>query len=249
MNRTATEMQQAATEAQDQLTAANAQVAAARPPRSAANLDARARQQVLDAFNADTFTPQVWRSMGNFVLGIYQRYMVHGACDGQADAAGVQLRERHGLDLHQGFVHRARGGLLAADSLMADIQQFTYDLITANRGKKQLVKTSISLAQQLRLPVPDATRATGTMTFETTLDNFDSVFPGSYQGRIRSVSVDIQGIVPPRRHLGLANQRRHLLLPAAVGHRDTPANPSKMRIQNAGHADHLRLQPGQSAAT
>ena len=35
------------------------------------------------------------------------------------------------------------------------------------------------------------------MVFETTLDDFDSVFPGTYQGRIRRVTVNVQGIVPP----------------------------------------------------
>jgi Tc toxin complex TcA C-terminal TcB-binding domain len=123
-------------------------------------------------------------------------------------------------------------GLLAADALMADIQQFTYDLITSKRGKKQLVKTSISLATNYGYLFQTQLVANGQMTFETTLDDFDSVFPGSYGGRIRAVSVDVQGIVPPTGISGsLTNGGISFYrLPSDIA---TPANPSKVRIQDS----------------
>jgi hypothetical protein len=70
------------------------------------------------------------------------------------------------------------------------------------------------------------------MTFETTLDDFDSVFPGTYEGRIQNVSVDIQGIVPPTGISGsLTNGGISFYrLPSDIA---TPANPSKVRIQDS----------------
>jgi hypothetical protein len=231
MNGTTTEMQQAATEAQDQLTAANAQVNVQQAGLAVANLDAIWAQAALDAFDANTFTPQVWRSMGDYVLGIYERYMsmalataklMQQAYNFENDTSVTYIK-----DSYSGVVE----GLLGADALMADIQQFSYDLITAKRGKKQYVQTSISLAQKFGYLFQTKLVSTGTMTFETTLDHFDSVFPGSYGGRIQSVTVDIQGIVPPRGISGsLTNGGISFYrLPSDIA---TPTNPSKVRIQN-----------------
>jgi hypothetical protein len=115
---------------------------------------------------------------------------------------------------------------------MADIQSFTDDLVTASRGKKQLLKTSISLAGNYGYLFETQLRKTGEMTFETTLDDFDSRYPGSYQGRIRKVTVDVQGIVPPVGVAGfLSNNGISVYrLPADVA---TPVKPDKLRIQNA----------------
>ena len=232
MNRTTTEMQQAAVQAQDQLTAAAAQAAAAGAGVIAATLDATGAAQVLAVFSADTFSPQVWRSMGDFVLAIYARYM------DMALTAAKLMQQAYNFenDVTVTYIKDSYSGvldnLLAADAMMADIQQFTYDLITAKRGKKQYVKTSISLAQNYGYLFQTQLVASGAMTFETTLDDFDTVFPGSYGGRIRSVSVDIQGIVPPAGITGsLTNGGVSFYrLPSDIA---TPANPSKVRIQNS----------------
>jgi hypothetical protein len=232
MQRTATEMQQAVTEAQAQLTAANAQVAATSAGLGVATLEAQGATQALAVFDADTFTPQVWRSMGDYMLAIYQRYM--------AMALGVAklMQQAYNFENDTPFTYIQDGyagvvdGLLAADALMADIQQFTEDLVTSKRGKKQYIKTSISLAQNYGYLFHTQLVATGQMTFETTLDDFDSVFPGTYQGRIASVSVDIQGIVPPAGISGsLTNGGISFYrLPSDVA---TPTSPSKLRIQDS----------------
>ena len=36
------------------------------------------------------------------------------------------------------------------------------------------------------------------MEFQTTLDDFDERYPGTYAGRITHVEVQVDGIVPPR---------------------------------------------------
>jgi tetratricopeptide (TPR) repeat protein len=232
LQRTATEMQQAATEAQAQLTAANAQVTAAQAGLAVAQLDANLAAQTLAVFNADTFTPQVWQSMGNYMLQIYDRYM------DMALRAAKQMQQAYNFendvsltyiqDSYQGVIE----GLLGADALMADIQAFTDDLVTSKRGKKQLVKTSISLAGKYGYYFETQLRKTGTMTFETSLDDFDSEYPGAYQGRIRRVTVDVQGIVPPAGISGTLgnNGISFYRLPSDIA---TPTTPSKVRVQNA----------------
>jgi Tc toxin complex TcA C-terminal TcB-binding domain len=94
------------------------------------------------------------------------------------------------------------------------------------------VKTSISLATNYGYLFQTQLVKTGTMTFETTLDDFDTVFPGSYEGRIQSVSVDIQGIVPPAGISGTLTNGgiSFYRLPSDIA---TPTNPSKIRIQDS----------------
>src|SRR5205807_8573604 len=87
-------------------------------------------------------------------------------------------------------------GLLAADALMADIQSFTYDLITSTAGKPQPLKQTISLAQQYGFLFETQFRKTGSMQFETRIEDFDDYYPGIYAGRIDSVEVEVDGIVP-----------------------------------------------------
>jgi multidrug efflux pump subunit AcrA (membrane-fusion protein) len=232
MNRTAAEMRAAAEQAQAQLTAANAQVTAAQASLGAANLDANAAAQALEAFEADTFTPQVWRAMGEYMLGIYDRYMQMALAAAKLMQQAYNFENDTTLTYIKSSYVGVIDGLLAADALMADIQQFTYELITAKRGKKQYVKTSISLAQNYGYQFQTELIPTGEMAFETTLDDFDSVFPGSYAGRIQSVSVDIQGIVPPTGISGTLSNGgiSFYRLPSDIA---TPSNPSKVRIQDA----------------
>jgi hypothetical protein len=232
LNRTATEMQQAAVQAQTQLTAAVAQVSVANAQLAVAKLQASGASQVLAVFNADTFTPQVWRAMGDYVEEIYERYLT------MALGAAKLMQQAYNFenDTTLTYIKNSYSGvlddLLAADALMADIQSFTDDLITSNRGKKQMVKTAISLAGNYGYRFQSQLRTTGTMSFETTLDDFDSVFPGTYQGRVKSVAVDVQGIVPPTGISGsLTNGGVSFFrLPSDVA---TPTTPSKVRIQTS----------------
>src|SRR4029077_757516 len=80
-------------------------------------------------------------------------------------------------------------GLLGADALMADIQSFTYDLITSTTGKSQPVRQTISLAQRYAFLFEHKFRRTGVMEFETRVDDFDYLYPGTYAGRIESIGV------------------------------------------------------------
>lgn len=232
MNRTTTEMQQAAAEAQAQLTAANAQVTAAQAGVAVAQLEAQGAAQTLQVFDADTFTPQVWTAMGNFIDAIYDRYMAMALQAAKLMQQAYNFENDTTLSYIKSSYEGVVNGLLAADALMADIQAFTDDLVTSNRGKKQYVKQSISLAGRYGYLFETQLRKTGSMTFETTLDDFDSVYPGTYEGRIQQVDVSVQGIVPPTGVSGtLSNNGISVYrLPSDLA---TAATPSKVRIQSA----------------
>src|SRR5262249_21366929 len=88
-------------------------------------------------------------------------------------------------------------GLLGAEMLMADIQSFSYNLITTQSGKPQPIKQTISLAQQYAYLFETQFRKTGMMKFETRIEDFDMYYPGTYAGRIDAVEVEFDGIVPP----------------------------------------------------
>jgi hypothetical protein len=79
---------------------------------------------------------------------------------------------------------------------MADIQSFTYDLITSTTGKPQPVRHTISLAQRYPFAFENQLRKTGVMEFETRIEDFDAYYPGSYASRIEAVTVDVDGIIP-----------------------------------------------------
>jgi hypothetical protein len=61
----------------------------------------------------------------------------------------------------------------------------------------QPLKQTISLAQRYAFAFENQLRKTGAMNFQTTLDDFDSYYPGAYAGRITEVEVEVDGLVPP----------------------------------------------------
>lgn len=232
LDRTKKEMQQALTQAQDELKAANAQVTAANVNLGVASLEATGAAQTLGVFNSDIFSPQLWRAMGDFVEAIYERYLDMALRAAKSMQQAYNFENDTTLNYIKNSYQGVEEDLLAADSLMADIQSFTDDLVSSTRGKKQLVKIAISLATNYGYLFETQLRKTGTMAFETTLDDFDSVFPGSYQGRIRSVTVDVQGIVPPSGISGsLTNGGISVYrLPSDTA---TSTTSSKIRLQNS----------------
>ena len=198
MQRQAQELQAATTQAQDELKASTAQQNAAQAQLNAANLRVSLAQGDVAAFDAQTFTPDVWQRMGNAMLKIYRRYfnmalkiarMMQQAYNFETDQSLQLIKSNYSTD--------EVNGLLGADALMADIQNFTYDLITNSTTKPQPVKQTISLAERYGYLFESQFRKTGAMDFQTTLDDFEMLYPGTYAGRIQTVEVAVQGIVPP----------------------------------------------------
>lgn len=198
LQRTSNEMNIAAQQGLLEAAAAQARVAAANAATAVATLHAEAAQQNLQAFDSQTFTPDVWQRMADTMWRLYRRYL------DMALKTALLMQQAYNFETDQSlrFIKKDYStdevkGLLGADALMADIQSFTYDLITSTTGKSQPVRQSISLAQRYAYLFETQFRRTGLMEFETRIDDFDNVYPGTYAGRIESVDVEVVGLVPP----------------------------------------------------
>ena len=197
LQRTANELQTAQVQAQAEVTAANAQVTAALAAHAVASLKAQQAAAMVSAFNAQTFTPDVWMAMGDEMMRMYQRYfaMALSAAKLMQQAYNFETDQQLSL-IKDSYASDEIKGLLGADALMADVQGFTYDLITSTRSKVQPIKHTISLAQQYGWDFETQFRKTGSMTFETRIDDFDNYYPGTYACRIKSIQVNAVGLVP-----------------------------------------------------
>jgi hypothetical protein len=198
LQRTAGQMAIAADQAAQEAAAAEARTKAANAATAVAMLHRDAAQQNLQAFDAQTFTPDVWQHMADSMFRLYRRYL------DMAVKTALLMQQAYNFETDQSlrFIKKDYStdevkGLLGADALMADIQSFTYDLITSTTGKSQPVRQTISLAQRYAYLFEHQFRRTGVMEFETRIDDFDYVYPGTYAGRIESVGVELVGLVPP----------------------------------------------------
>jgi hypothetical protein len=198
LRRTSEEMDVAAEQARQESVAAQARVAAANAATAVAALHAEAAQQNLQAFDSQTFTPDVWQRMADSMWRLYRRYL------DMALKTALLMQQAYNFETDQSlrFIKNDYStdevkGLLGAEALMADIQSFTYDLITSTTGKAQPVRQTISLAQRYAYLFETQFRRTGEMDFETRIDDFDYVYPGTYAGRLEGVEVELVGLVPP----------------------------------------------------
>ncbi len=234
LNRTVTEMQAAAQQAQDDLTAARANAAAAQAQVTAASVRVTGAQAMITQFDSSYFTPDVWAAMAQTAYQLYQRYfnmaikvarLMQQAYNFETDQALAWIKNSYSSDTVK--------GLLGAQALMADIQQFTYDLVTSTQSKPQPLRQTISLAANYPFLFQSQFRTTGIMAFETRVDDFDALYPGIYAGRIESVEVAVQGIVPVRglsgtlTNAGISTYR----VPSAAWPVDGSAPPVKYRVQ------------------
>ena len=229
MNRQANELNAAVGQAGAEVTAANARVTAAQASADAASVRVTASQQLLQAFDQQRFTPDVWNALGDRMNDLSQRYLMWAL--GIAKRMQSAYNFENDVNLHvirPDYTSSEVHGLLAADTLMADIQSFTYDLITSTAPKPQPLKQTISLSERYAFEFETQLRRTGSMDFQTDLDDFDSVYPGTYAGRIEHVEVTVDGIIPARgvsgalTNAGISSYRT----PSASG--GTP----KQRVQN-----------------
>jgi Tc toxin complex TcA C-terminal TcB-binding domain len=197
MKRQAQEFALAATQAQAELNAANARTAAANAAVASAQCRADGAQQMLDTFNDANFTPEVWQRLGQAQSQLYQRYLWMATKIAKLMQQAYNFETDQSLSLIQAdYSTGITDGLLGGEALLADIETFTYELITTQTSKPQPIRQTISLANNYPFLFEKQLRKTGTMSFDTRIDDFDSFYPGTYAGRITAVEVAVDGIVP-----------------------------------------------------
>jgi len=230
MNRQANELDAAATQAGAEVAAANARVTATQASANAAAVRVQAAQQLLQAFDQQRFTPDVWSALGDRMSTLSDRYLMWAL--GVAKRMQSAYNFENDVDLQvirPDYTSSEVHGLLAADTLMADIQSFTYDTITSTAPKLQPLKQTISLSQRYPFLFETQLRRTGTMSFQTDLDDFDSAYPGTYAGRVEHVEVAVDGIIPATGVSGA-------LTNAGISQFRTPSGSGgtmKQRVQNS----------------
>jgi hypothetical protein len=199
MNREANLLDAVAAQAAQERAAAQARVTAIQASSNASQLRVNGAVQLLNAFNQQRFTPDVWHLLGDKISQLSQRYL--------AMALDVAKRMQRAYNFENDvqrtiikpdYMSDTVKGMLAADTLMLDVQSFTFDLITSTTAKQQPVRQTVSLAQRYPFLFETQLRNQGRMEFQTSLDDFDSVYPGTYAGRIEHVEVTVDGIVPAR---------------------------------------------------
>lgn len=199
LQRQADEMDAAQAQATAERQAAAARVTATEASANAAAVRVAGARELVAAFDEQRFTPDVWNAMGEKMNRLSQRYLsmaldiaklMQRAFNFENDTAYHIIKADYSADTVR--------SLLAADSLMADVQTFTFDLITSTAPKSQPVRQTISLSQRYPFLFESKFRKTGRMEFQTTQDDFDLAYPGTYAGRIEHVEIAVDGIIPAR---------------------------------------------------
>jgi hypothetical protein len=231
MNRQANELDQAAVQATSEVAAAAARVNAAQATVTVARLRAQGAQQMLDAFSNQFFTPDVWYALATSMYRLYRRYLDMALRVARLMQQAYNFENDQSLHIVKAdYATDEVKGLLAAESLLADINTFTFDLITNTTGKSQPIRQTISLAERYPFLFENRLRTTGVMEFETRMDDFDDYYPGTYAGRIEMVEVEVEGIVPiagisgTLTNSGISTYRRPSFFP--------PGSAKKFRVQS-----------------
>jgi hypothetical protein len=232
MRRQQADLEAATVQAREEREAAQARATAARASAHAAAVRVNGALELVAAYDQQRFTPDVWNALGERMGALSQRYLVMALDVAKLMQRAYNFEQDTDRALIKGdYASDAVKGLLAADSLLADVHSFTYDMVTTNKPVPQPVRQTISLAGRYPFLFERDLRTTGRMEFETRIDDFDVVYPGTYGGRIEHVEVEVDGIVPARGVSGTLTNAgiSHYRVPSAAW---TTGNGLKHRVQN-----------------
>ena len=197
------ELQKAIPIAQAQLTSASARVKSAEIEWQAALQRASLADASLAAFDNDFFTPETWQKMSDIMRDISRSYLHRGigiaklmerAYNFDNDTQLKIIKSDYGYSVANPGAGR-NTILLGGDSLLADIESFTFQAITNKTRKNSRIKDVLSIATNFPAQF-DEFRSTGLLSFETDLYEFDRLHPGFYGQRLESVEVELIGLLP-----------------------------------------------------
>jgi hypothetical protein len=195
MQRRIDELADAKAVADAQVDVANKMVDVAQAQRDLAHLRKQQAEAQLDFFDAQEFTPELWDNLAQAQKEISRRYL-----DWAIGAAFLMERafefeydtniNRIRFDYERSELH----GLLSADFLLADIDQFSYDRLLETE-KQVPVKVDIALAERYPFQFYRQFQQTGRIDFDTLLDDFDHWHPGNHLRKLRRVEVVVEGVI------------------------------------------------------
>jgi hypothetical protein len=198
MQRKINELTAAKAVADAQVDVADKMVDVAAAQRDLAELRWQQAQAQLEFFKAQEFTPELWDNLAQAQREISRCYLdwaigaaflMEQAFEFEYDTEINRIR----FDYERSELH----GLLAADFLLADIDQFSYDRLLET--EKQIpMKVTVALADRYPYQFYQQFQRTGRIDFETFLDDFDRWTPGSHLRKLRRVEVVVEGLVGPQ---------------------------------------------------
>ncbi|WP_298795491.1 hypothetical protein [uncultured Pseudonocardia sp.] len=203
MEDTIVELARAITIAQDQVDSAVRRTAAAEIAVEAAKQRAEMTKASLEAFDDEFFTPESWQRMADVVRDISRSYLFRAIRIAQLMERAYNFENDTTLkiikdDYGHGVASPEPGRdvrLLGGDSLLDDIDAFTYHAVTTKTRKASRIKDVISVSEDFPAQF-EKFRRTGLLSFETDLYEFDRLHPGFYGQRIEEVEVQVVGILP-----------------------------------------------------
>ncbi len=189
--------------AKDQWDGAKHRSAAAELAWEAAKQRADMAEAALQAFDDEFFTPDTWGKMADIMRDISQSYLsrairiaklMERAYNFENDTGFNIIKNEYGHGVASPEPGRDTR-LLGGDSLLSDIDGFTYRAITTKIRKSSPIKDVISVTADFPAQFEEF-RQTGLLALETDLYEFDRLHPGFYGQRIESVEVEIVGVLP-----------------------------------------------------
>ena len=183
---------------------AEAQARAAAHRERAAQLQyeaARARRNLLDdalnAFENETFTPELWNRMATVMRYISRSYQQWAIGIAKLMERAYNFETDSNLQvIKTEYPVPQTGDLLGSDFLLRDIDSFTYHYITNTQKKESQLKDVISLRNDYPFHFYEFLQS-GRLTFETSLHDFDRAHPGFYGQRLQAIEVEVVGLLPP----------------------------------------------------
>jgi hypothetical protein len=189
--------------AENQLQAAQRRTAASEIAYQAALQRIQLSQEALNAFDDEFFTPDSWSKMADVMRDISRNFLFRAirlaklmqrAYNFDNDANINIIKTEYGFAVgNTANVSEAR--LLGGDSLLDDIESFTYLAVTNKTRKSSRIKDVISIASNFPAQFEEF-RRTGLLSFETDLYEFDRLHPGFYEQRIEAIEVEVVGVIP-----------------------------------------------------
>jgi hypothetical protein len=188
---------------QDQLQSAERRRNVAEIAWQAAVQRAQMAEAALDAFNNELFTPESWSRMASVMRDISASYLfkairmaklMERSYNFENDTSLKVIKNDYGYQ-----VGNPSSGenttMFGGDGLLHDIDSFTYSAIASKTRKSSRLKDVISIASLYPAQF-EAFRATGLLSIETDLYEFDRLHPGFFGQRLEGVEVQVVGLLP-----------------------------------------------------
>jgi hypothetical protein len=180
--------------AQAQVADAQARVDIARQRIAIAQLQQKNAEENRDFMDLEEFSARLWYDLAKQAKRLSHRYLDMATEIAFLAERAYNAETERGLSVIRfDYRYTAAGNLLGADTLTADLDYFTLDLITTTRSKKAPMKRVISLADSFPLAF-QLLKTTGACNFQTTLGMFDRQTPGMYLCKMRSVELVLVGV-------------------------------------------------------